>query len=73
MHAKHFKHKQDGRMAPGVCGHSSVPLSHSGNVATRIGLHAFGFVVCFKHPFARFVPFVMIFTFLTKFESVSSN
>ena len=25
--------------APGVCSHGSVPLSHSGNVVTRIGLH----------------------------------
>ena len=24
---------------PGVCGNGSVPLSHSGNVATRIGIH----------------------------------
>ena len=26
-------------MAPGVCGNGSVPLSHSGNVVTRIGIH----------------------------------
>ena len=25
--------------APGVCGNGSVPLSHSGNVVTRIGIH----------------------------------
>ena len=25
--------------APGVCGNGSVPLSHSGNVVTRIGTH----------------------------------
>ena len=35
----HYKHDDDGRMAPGVRGHGSVPLSHSGNVVTRIGLH----------------------------------
>ena len=27
---------KDGRTAPGVCGNGSVPLSHSGNVVTRI-------------------------------------
>ena len=35
----HYKHDEDGRTSPGVHGHGSVPLSHSGNVATRIGLH----------------------------------
>ena len=39
VHAKHYKHNEDGRTAPGVCGNGSVPLSHSGNVATRIGIH----------------------------------
>ena len=34
--AKHYKHNTDGRTAPGVCGNGSVPLSHSGNVVTRI-------------------------------------
>ena len=33
----HNKHDEDGGMAPGVRGHGSVPLSHSGNVVTRIG------------------------------------
>ena len=33
------KHNEDGRTAPGVCGNGSVPLSHSGNVVTRIGIH----------------------------------
>ena len=37
VHAKHYKHNEDGRTAPGVCGNGSVPLSHSGNVVTRIG------------------------------------
>ena len=37
--AKHYKHNEDGRTAPGVCGNGSVPLSHSGNVVTRIGKH----------------------------------
>ena len=39
VHAKHYKHNEDGRMAPGVCGNGSVPLSHSGNVVMRIGIH----------------------------------
>ena len=39
VHAQHYIHDQDGRTAPGVCGNGSVPLSHSGNVVTRIGIH----------------------------------
>ena len=39
VHAKHYKHNEDGRKAPGVCGNGSVPLSHSGNIVTRIGIH----------------------------------
>ena len=39
VHAKHYKHNKDGCMAPGVCGNGSVPLSHSGNVVQRIGIH----------------------------------
>ena len=39
VHAKHYKHNEDGRTAPGVCGNGSVPLSHAGNVVTRIGIH----------------------------------
>ena len=41
VHAKHYKHIEDGRTAPGVCGNGSVPLSHSGNVVTRIGIHTY--------------------------------
>ena len=37
----HNKHDEDGRTAPDVCGHGSIPLSHSGNVVTRIGLHTY--------------------------------
>ena len=37
--AKRYKHNEDGRTAPGVCGNGSVPLSHSGNVVTRIHTH----------------------------------
>ena len=39
VHAKHYKHKEDGPTAPGMCGNGSVPLSYSGNVVTRIGIH----------------------------------
>ena len=39
VHAKHYKHNDDGRTAPGVCGIGFVPLNHSGNVVTRIGIH----------------------------------
>ena len=35
---KHYKYDKDGRTAPGVRGHGSLTLSHSGNVVTRIGL-----------------------------------
>ena len=38
VHAKHHNHK-DGRTAPGVCVNGFIPLSHSGNVVTRIGTH----------------------------------
>ena len=39
VHAKHYKHNEDGCTAPGVCGNGSVPLSHSGKVVMRIGIH----------------------------------
>ena len=39
VHAKHYKHKEDRRTAPGVYGNRSVPLSHSGNVIMRTGIH----------------------------------
>ena len=39
VNAKHYKHYEDGRTAPGVCGNGSVPLIHSGSVVTRIGIH----------------------------------
>ena len=39
VHAKHYKHNEDGHTAPGVCGNGSVPLSNSGNVVTTIGTH----------------------------------
>ena len=39
VHTKHYKHNKGRRMAPGVCGNGSVPLSHSANVVMRIGIH----------------------------------
>ena len=39
VHAKHYKRNENGRTAPGVCSNGSVPLNHSGNVVTRIGIH----------------------------------
>ena len=41
VHTKHYKHNEDRSTAPGVCGNGSVPLSHSGNVGTRIGIHTY--------------------------------
>ena len=41
VHANLYKHNEDGRTAPGVCDKGSVPLSHSGNVVTRIGIHTY--------------------------------
>ena len=38
VHATQCKH-EDGCTAPDVCGNGSVPLSHSGNVVMRIGIH----------------------------------
>ena len=35
----HYKHNEDGCTAPGMRGHVSVPLNHSGNVVTRTGIH----------------------------------
>ena len=41
---KNYEH-EDGHMAQGVCGNGSVPLSHSGNVVTRIGTHTLTLVL----------------------------
>ena len=35
---KYYKHNEDGHKVWGVCGHGSVPLSHSGNIVMRIEL-----------------------------------
>ena len=39
VHANHYKHNEDGRLAPGVRGTGSVQLSHSWKVVTKIGTH----------------------------------
>ena len=39
MCTQNTTHNEDGRTAPGVRGNGSVPLSHLGNVVTRIGIH----------------------------------
>ena len=36
VHAKHYKHNEDGRTAPGACGNGSVPLSHSGTSLRKL-------------------------------------
>ena len=46
VHTKHYTHNEDRRTAPGVCGNGSVPLSHSGNVVTRIGIHTCNLAKC---------------------------
>ena len=45
---KTLQHNEDGRTAPGVCGNGSVPLSHSGNVVTRTGIHTHIFCLSSK-------------------------
>ena len=49
VHAKHYKHNEDRRTAPGVCGNGSVPLSHSGDVVTRIGIHTLSLWMIQRH------------------------
>ena len=49
VQARHYKHDKDRITAPGVCGNGSVPLSHTGNVVTRIGIHTY------THSFALMV------------------
>ena len=56
VHAKHYKHNKDGRTVPGVCGNGSVPLSHSGNVVMRIGIHTQDF---FFQPFMVYIDILM--------------
>ena len=56
VHAKHYKHNEDGRTAPGVCGNGSVPLSHSGNVVTRIGTHTH------THAYGLRLVFICVYT-----------
>ena len=54
VQAKQYKHNEEGHTAPGVCGSGSVPLSHLGNVVTRIGIHTHtlaGQFKCNVHPY----------------------
>ena len=53
VHAKHYKHNEDRRMAPGECGNGSIPLSHLGNVVMRIGIHTH----TLKYSFSAFKTF----------------
>ena len=69
VHTKHYKHNEDGRTAPGVCGNGSVPLSHSGNVVTRIGIHTHTHEVLLKlcrsdviYLFAKLLNWAITFT-----------
>ena len=39
----HYKHEKDGRRAPGVRGHGSVPLSHSGKIGLHTHTHTYFF------------------------------
>ena len=50
VHTKHYKQNEDWCTAPGVCGNGSVPLSQSGNVVTRIGIHTHCQVVWLDRP-----------------------
>ena len=61
VQAKHYKHNEDGRTAPGVCGNGSEPLSHSGNVVTRIGIHTHTHREINYLQYALMNPFMIIF------------
>ena len=51
VHAKHYKRNEDGCTALCVCGNGFVPLSHSGNVVTRIGIDTY--ILSVRIPFLR--------------------
>ena len=57
VHAKHCKHNEDGHMAPVVCSNGSVPLSHLGNVVTRIGIHTHTIIIHLNNIFIVSIPF----------------
>ena len=72
VHAKHYKHNEDGRTAPGVCGNGSVPLSHSENVVTRIGIHTHthdsssfpnDYILCMQEPLSSCRLFIRTYLF----------
>ena len=71
VHAKHYTHNKDGRTAPGVCGNGSVPLSHSGNVVTRIGIHTYTHGVLLDWPQSFLFLCYIYLAFLHFFSSAS--
>ena len=64
----HYKHDEGGRTVPGVRSHGSVPLTHSGNVVTRLGLHTYiHFFLSLS--FSPFSSAVKLFPLLMSFKS----
>ena len=63
VHSKHYEQNEDGHTAPGVCGDGSVPLSHSGNVVTRIGIHTLSETLC-GPCIGAIAGFLLVFDFL---------
>ena len=62
VHAKQYKvvkHNEVGRTAPCVCGDGSVPLSHSGNVVTSIGMHTQIFLFDFLSSILVLISFLL--------------
>ena len=78
VHAKHYKHNEDGRTAPGVCGKGSVPLSHSENVFTRIGIHTHTHTHTHTHKHTQngqardkiSVSFIQLKSIMTKYSAI---
>ena len=74
VHAKHYKHNEDGRKAPDVCGNGSVPLSPLGNVVTRIGIHTHTVCVFELHLTPRSVlKFSNVYYKLNSFSSANKS
>ena len=57
VHAKHYKHNEDGSTAPGVCSNGSVQLSSSGNIVTRIGIHTHAIISHLNNILIVSIPF----------------
>ena len=58
---KHYKHDEDGRTAPGVHGHDSVPLSHSGTSLRELDYN-FNLMNGLKTLFQQHISFFRIVT-----------